>query len=87
MPGRLRHAVGAASAIAVVTLAGAQSASAATTLTEVAARADAPVSELASPTVVTVPGGSIVQRYQQRVEELLSPEAALWLEYGVGPVA
>ena len=68
MPGRLRQAAGGAIAIASIPLAVAQSAAAAPApLPEVAARADAPVSELARPTVVTVPGGSLVQRFQQRV--------------------
>ena len=66
MPGRLRPPVGAAIAIAAVLLAAAQSA-AADPLVSVAARAEAPVSELAQPTAVTVPGGGLVQRYQQRV--------------------
>ncbi len=66
MPGRFRTPAGVAIAIAAVLTIGAQSA-AADPLVSVAARADAPLSELGRPTVVTVPGGGLVQHYDQRV--------------------
>ena len=66
MPGIFRSFAGVTVAIVAIILAGAQSA-AADPLVSVAARADAPLSELGRPSVVTVPGGGLVQRYDQRV--------------------
>ena len=67
MPGRIRHAAGAATAIAAVTLLATAQSAAADPLARVAARADAPLAELAQAEPVSVPGGGVVQRYQQRV--------------------
>ena len=61
------HAAGAAIAIAAVARDRRRRAPPPTPLVSVAARADAPLSELGRPTVVTVPGGGLVQRYDQRV--------------------
>src|ERR1041384_8020959 len=66
MPGIFRSFAGVTVAIVAILLAGAQSV-AADPLVSVAARADAPLSELGQPSVVTVPGGGLVQRYDQRV--------------------
>ncbi len=87
MAGRLRQLVGVAVVSATMLIAAAPSA-AADSVAHVAARAQAPLTELGQPSLVTVPGGGVVQRYEQRVGGLpvLGAEAVVVAPSGSAPM-